>query len=69
MDYRQERILAPKRIKVELSDVKIVLVKPNLAKVSFLQSYTSDTLSARDQKTLELELINNAWLITSESGR
>lgn len=69
MDYRQERILAPKRIKVELSDVKIVLVNPNLAKVSFLQSYTSDTLSARDQKTLELELINNAWLITSESGR
>ncbi len=69
MDYRQERILAPKRIKVELSDVKIVLRKPSLAKVSFLQSYTSDTLSARDQKTLELELINNAWLITSESGR
>jgi hypothetical protein len=69
MDYRQERILAPKRIKVELSEVKIVLVKPNLAKVSFLQNYTSDTLSARDQKTLELELINNAWLITSESGR
>lgn len=69
MDYRQERILAPKRIKVELSDVKIVLLKANLAKVSFSQSYTSDTLSARDQKTLELELINNAWLITSESGR
>jgi hypothetical protein len=69
MDYRQERILAPKRIKVELSDVKIVLLKANLAKVSFSQSYTSDTLSARDQKTLELELINNTWLITSESGR
>jgi len=69
MDYRQERILAPKRIKVELSEVKIVLLKPNLAKVSFIQSYTSDTLSARDQKTLELEMVNNAWLITSESGR
>lgn len=69
MDYRQERILAPKRIKVELSDVKIVLVKPNLAKISFTQSYTSDTLSARDQKSLELELINQSWLITNESGR
>lgn len=69
MDYRQERILAPKRIKVELSDVKIVLLKANLAKVSFSQNYTSDTLSSRNQKTLELELINNAWLITSESGR
>lgn len=69
MDYRQERILAPKRIKIELSDVKIVLIKPNLAKVSFLQSYTSDSLSARDQKSLEFELINQSWLITNESGR
>lgn len=69
MDYRQERILAPKRIKVELSDVKVVFAQPTQAKVSFTQSYTSDTLSARDQKTLTLELINNAWLITSESGR
>lgn len=69
MDYRQERILAPKRIKVELSDVKVVFAQPTQAKVSFMQSYTSDTLSARDQKTLTLELINNAWLITSESGR
>lgn len=69
MDYRQERILAPKRIKIELSDVKIVLIKPNLARISFTQSYTSDTLSARDQKSLELELINQSWLITNESGR
>lgn len=69
MDYRQERILAPKRIKVELSDIKIVLIKPTLAKVSFLQNYTSDTLNARDQKSLELELINNTWLIITESGR
>lgn len=69
MDYRQERILAPKRIKIELSDVKIVLIKPNLARISFTQSYTSDTLSARDQKSLEFELINQSWLITNESGR
>lgn len=69
MEYRQERILAPKRIKVELSDVKIVLIKPNLARISFTQSYTSDTLSARDQKSLEFELINQSWLITNESGR
>lgn len=69
MDYRQERILAPKRIKVELSDVKIVLIKPNLARISFTQSYTSDTLSARNQKSLEFELINQSWLITNESGR
>lgn len=69
MDYRQERILAPKRIKIELSDVKIVLIKPNLARISFTQSYTSDTLSARDQKSLEFELINQLWLITNESGR
>lgn len=69
MDYRQERILAPKRIKVELSEIKIVLIKPTLAKVSFVQSYSSDTINARDQKSLELEWMNNAWLITSESGR
>jgi len=69
MDYRQERILAPKRIKVELSDINIVLIKPHIAKVSFVQSYSSDTLTSRNTKTLELELLNNTWLIISESGR
>jgi hypothetical protein len=31
--------------------------------------YASDALKANDKKTLELELIDNQWLIISESGR
>lgn len=69
VSYRQERLAAPKFIKVELSDQKAILIDPTHVRVSFVQKYNSDTLNTKDQKTLELELINNTWLITSESGR
>lgn len=67
--YRQERLAAPKFIKVELADQKAILLDPTHVRVSFVQKYSSDTLNTKDQKTLELELINHTWLITSESGR
>jgi len=68
-DYRAIRLKAPKFVKVELSDQKAVLTDNTHVRVSFTQSYASDTLRAKDKKTLELELIDNTWLITSESGR
>lgn len=68
-DYRAIRLKAPKFVKVELSDQKAVLTDNTHVRVGFTQSYASDTLKAKDKKTLELELIDNTWLITSESGR
>lgn len=68
-DYRAIRLKAPKFVKIELSDQKAVLTDNTHVRVSFTQSYASDTLKAKDKKTLELELIDNTWLITSESGR
>jgi hypothetical protein len=68
-DYRTTRLKAPKFVKVELTDQKAVLIDPTHVRVSFTQSYASDTLKAKDKKTLELELIDTIWLITSESGR
>lgn len=67
--YRTERLAAPIFITVELADQKAILLDPTHVRVSFLQKYTSDLLSAKNQKTLELELINHKWLITSESER
>lgn len=68
-DYRRTRLTAPKFVKVELSDQKAILIDNTHVRVIFTQSYASDTLKAKDKKTLELELINNTWHITSESGR
>lgn len=68
-DYRRVRIQAPHFIKVELSDQNAILHDATHAKVTFTQSYASDTLKARDKKVVDMELIDNKWLITFESGR
>jgi hypothetical protein len=67
--YRRDRLTKPKSIRVELSDQKAVMLTKNKMRVTFNQMYASDALKANDKKTLELELIDNQWLIISESGR
>lgn len=67
--YRRDRLSKPKSIRVELSDQKAVMLSPSHMRVTFNQMYASDSLKANDKKTLELELIDNQWRITSESGR
>ena len=69
VEYRQVRIKTPKFVKIELSDQKAILIDNSHVRVTLTQDYASDTLKAKDKKTLELELINNKWQITSESGR
>lgn len=68
-DYRRLRVTAPKFIQVELTDIKAWLIDNTSMRVSFTQAYASDTLKAKDKKTLELTLIDNQWRITHESGR
>jgi hypothetical protein len=69
VEYRQVRIKTPKFVKIELTDQKAILIDNTHVRVTLTQDYASDTLKAKDKKTLELELINNKWQITSESGR
>jgi len=68
-EYRRVRIQAPKFIQVVLSDQKAILKGSTHAKVSFTQSYVSDTLQSRNTKHIDMELIDGKWLITYESGR
>lgn len=68
-DYRKIRLKAPKFINVELTEQKAILLDATHARVHLIQAYTSDTLKSKDKKTIELELIDHKWLITSESGR
>jgi hypothetical protein len=69
VEYRRLRIQTPKFIQVELSDQKVMLKGATHAKVSFTQSYVSDTLRERNTKHIDMELIDGKWLITYESGR
>lgn len=65
---RRARILGKKKIKVELSNVKIKL-NGDKASVSFRQDYNSDSLDVKSSKTLQLiKSKSGAWLITQESA-
>ena len=63
---RRERIISKRRISVEVSGLKIDIVK-DVAKVSFRQAYSADLLRVSSQKTLELEQRSGKWLIRKES--
>jgi hypothetical protein len=67
--YRKDRLTKPKFIRLELTDLKAFLVSNTRMRVTFNQSYASETLKTKDKKTLELELINDQWRIISETGR
>lgn len=65
---RRARIMGKKKIKVELSQVKIKL-NGDKASVSFRQDYNSDSLDVKSSKTLQLiKSKSGAWLITQESA-
>lgn len=65
---RRERILAPKRISVEVLNPKVTLLDPNHAKVQFRQDYKSDRLSSLASKTLVFEKHNGEWRISQEQS-
>ncbi|WP_231512076.1 tetratricopeptide repeat protein [Paucibacter sp. KBW04] len=65
---RRVRIMGKKKIKVELSNVRIKL-NGDKASVSFRQDYNSDSLDVKSSKTLQLiKSKSGAWLITQESA-
>jgi tetratricopeptide (TPR) repeat protein len=66
---RRERITAPKKISVALSDVRVSDADSNSATVHFKQAYQSDRLKSSATKTLSLAKVNGKWLITEERSR
>jgi tetratricopeptide (TPR) repeat protein len=66
---RRERINAPKKIEVTLSDINVTANSSDRATVSFKQSYRSDRLSSTAHKTMELVKTHGKWLITEERSR
>jgi tetratricopeptide (TPR) repeat protein len=63
---RRDRIKAPKRIKVELSDITVLMESSTQARVSFRQSYTASHLAQTTGKTLVMSNTNGQWLIEQE---
>jgi murein L,D-transpeptidase YafK len=63
---RQDRIAAPKSIKVEISDAKVKLTDDSHATVNFRQHYQASHLNTSSHKTLLLVKSNDKWLIVEE---
>ncbi len=65
---RRARISAPKRIEVQISDLKIEQ-QSDTATATFRQVYRSDRLSSTVTKTLKLAQQNGQWRIVGETSR
>ncbi len=65
-EQRRERITAPRRIEVGISDLEVQLLESERARATFSQSYRSDRYQDRTLKTLELVLENGRWKIQNE---
>jgi tetratricopeptide (TPR) repeat protein len=66
---RADRIAAPRKIAVSISDMKIT-ISGNEATAQFRQDYKSGSVKNNSAKTLKLAKVGSQWLIRSEkSGR
>lgn len=65
---RKLRISKLGTITVKLDDLKIKLSDDNHASATFLQDYWADSHHDKTRKTLQLEKIDDAWLIISEQS-
>ena len=66
VEHRRERIMRPKFIKIEVSNVQIRTQSENQAIIEFEQSYESPNYSDRVMKRLALSRIGSHWKITQE---
>lgn len=66
---RRERIAKPRRIDVQISNLKIEQSAADKATATFKQTYRSDRLNSNSTKTLELALRDGKWKIVRESSR
>lgn len=63
---RTERLIAPRKIQVSFSDLRVKKSGEDDAQVTFRQKYRSNLLSSLVLKRLQMKKINNEWKITSE---
>ena len=66
---RRSRISKPKEIKVAVSDLKVEPLAADRVQVTFTQDYTSDMLTNRATKVLELAQVQGQWRIRREYSR
>ncbi|NOU01070.1 MAG: outer membrane protein assembly factor BamE [Gallionella sp.] len=63
---REARMSKSKSIAVALSDLKVKLSDDSHASATFVQNYRADSYQDKTRKILQLEKIDEAWLIVSE---
>ncbi len=63
---REERILKPRSIQVEISGLETEVLSPERARVSFAQTYRSDRYRDTVRKTFELAYGEDGWQILAE---
>lgn len=65
---RRERVGKPKSIQVAITNPKVNLTDTTHARVSFKQSYHSDSIKSNTTKTLEMVKTGEKWLIQQEQA-
>jgi tetratricopeptide (TPR) repeat protein len=66
---RRARIAKPRQIKVTVSELKVEPLAADRVQVAFVQDYTSDVLTNRATKVLELAQVQGQWRIRREFSR
>ena len=67
-EQRRERLARPQAIKLSLTNVKVQMVDPQNARITFTQNYESNLLKETGAKTLRMQLVldKSRWLIVEE---
>ena len=67
-EQRRERLSRPQSIKLSLSNLKVQMLDPFNARVTFTQNYESNLLKESGAKTLVMQLVQEKgrWLIREE---
>ena len=63
---RKTRIAKPRKIQVLIESPKVVFTENNRVRVTFRQSYRSDTINSSSTKTLVMVKAGDKWLIQQE---
>jgi len=66
---RRERVAKPSRINVRALSPQVSRIDAHRVRVSFIQDYTSDTISDKVKKTVELSNSSGSWKIVRETIR
>lgn len=63
---RRTRLTAPKSIRLDLTDARILITAPDKARVSMQQNYQTESMKETGAKSLYLVKRNGKWLIENE---